>query len=51
MSLEEVSVHAGSKVLMEVNDNSALIVDDPQRILDQQLRPHQIHFIGSIFKF
>jgi hypothetical protein len=33
LSLEEVSVHAGHESLMEVDDNRALIVGDPQGIL------------------
>jgi hypothetical protein len=33
MSLEDVSVCAGLKVLMEIANNSALIVGDPQHIL------------------
>jgi hypothetical protein len=34
--LEEVAVHPGHKVLMKVDDNIALIVSNPQGILDQQ---------------
>jgi hypothetical protein len=30
VSLEEVAVHAGHEILMEVDDNSVPIVDDPQ---------------------
>jgi hypothetical protein len=30
MSLEEVTVNAGHEILMEVDDNSVPIVDDPQ---------------------
>jgi hypothetical protein len=37
-------MHAGHKVLMEVDNNILLISIDPQWILDQQLRPHLIHF-------
>ncbi len=33
LSFEEVAVFAGNKVLMELNDKSALIVSDPQGIL------------------
>jgi hypothetical protein len=40
MSLEEVDVRAGHKVLIEANDNILLIAGDPQRILDHQLWPH-----------
>jgi hypothetical protein len=39
LSLEEVTVRAGHKVLMEVDDNISLIVGNPQGISDQQLRP------------
>jgi hypothetical protein len=35
--LEEVSVHAGREVLMEVHDNNALIVGKPQGILGHLL--------------
>ncbi len=45
MPLEEAAVHAGLKVLMEVDDNSSQIASDPQGILDQQRRPHPIHLI------
>jgi hypothetical protein len=41
---EEVAVHAGREVLMEVDDNSAQIVDDPKGIVDQEIRPHTIYF-------
>jgi hypothetical protein len=40
---EEVAVWAGHEVLMEVDDNSALIVSNQWGILSQQLRPHPIH--------
>jgi hypothetical protein len=42
-SLEEVAVHAGHEVLMEVNDNISLITGDPQGILDQHLWPNLIN--------
>jgi hypothetical protein len=32
--LEEVAMHAGHKVFMEINDSILLIFDDPQEILD-----------------
>jgi hypothetical protein len=35
LSLEDITVYAGYKVLMEINDNSVLIVGDPYGILDQ----------------
>jgi len=47
MSLEEIAVRACRKVLMQV-DNISLIVSRLQRILDQQLRPHQIHLLNTI---
>ncbi len=34
LSLEEVPMHANPKVLVEVDDNSALIVCDQQGILE-----------------
>ncbi len=40
--MEEVTVQAGHKVLMEA-DLFSLIVSDTRGILDQQLRPHPIH--------
>jgi hypothetical protein len=42
LSLQEVAVRACNKVLIEVDDNSALIVCDPHGILGQQLKPHPI---------
>ncbi len=39
---------AAPEVLTEVDDNSALIVGDPQGILGQRLRPHSIHFLNFI---
>jgi hypothetical protein len=38
-------VHAGSKVFVNVDDNSALIVGDPQGILGLQLRPQPMHLL------
>jgi hypothetical protein len=35
MSLEEAAMHAGHKVLIEVIYNIALIVSNPQGILDR----------------
>ncbi len=40
LSLEEVALCAGHKVLMEVDSNYQ-IVGDPRGILNQQLRPRQ----------
>ncbi len=42
LSLEEVAVHARHKLLMKVDNNSALIFGNPKGILDQQFRPHPI---------
>jgi hypothetical protein len=39
LSLEEVTVRAGHKVVVEADDNSALIVGNQQGILGKQLRP------------
>jgi len=47
--LEEVAVHAGHKVMIEVDDLIVMIVCDGQGILDQQLRPHPIHLFSFIF--
>jgi len=43
LSLEEVALHAGHEVLMEVNHNISLIAGDPRWILDQHLWPNLIH--------
>ncbi len=48
MSLEEVAVCAGHKVLAEDDDNIVPIVGDPQGILDQQLKPHTINLLNNI---
>ncbi len=42
--LEEVTVHAGHKVLMEVDDIILVIVGNTQGILDQHQRPNKILF-------
>jgi len=39
LTLEEVTVRAGRKVLMDVDDTCALMVGDPRGILVKQLRP------------
>ncbi len=44
LSLEEDALRADCEVLMEVDDNSELIVGSPEGILGQQLMPHLIHF-------
>jgi hypothetical protein len=46
--LEEVAVHDGCEVLMEVDNDIALILGDPQEILDQQLRPYRIHLFNIL---
>ncbi len=43
--MEEVGAHADRKVLMEVDE---VIVDDPQGILGQHLRPHTTHLLHII---
>jgi hypothetical protein len=48
LSLEDVNVCAGYKVLMDVDDISALIVGNPQGVLGNQLRPHTIHQLNII---
>ncbi len=45
-SLKEVARHAGNKVLMEVDDNSLVIISNLQRILDEQLMPHPVHVLN-----
>jgi hypothetical protein len=44
--LEEVARGAGHEVLMDVDNSSAHVVGDPQRILGQQLRPHPFHLLN-----
>jgi hypothetical protein len=46
--LKEVTVNASHEVLMEVDDNTSLIVGDPQGILDQHLSPHLILLLNNI---
>jgi hypothetical protein len=48
LSLEEVIVCPGHKVLVGVEVNYLLIVSNPLGILDKYLRPHPIHFITII---
>ncbi len=48
MSFEEVAVRVGRRVLMEVDDNSVLIVINPQWILGLQLRPDPNYLFNSI---
>jgi hypothetical protein len=47
--LEEVTVRAGRKVLMEVDDTSALMVGDAQGILVEQLRPQDNPLIKQYY--
>ncbi len=42
LSLEDVTVHAGHKVMAEADDNSDLIVGNRQGILGKQLRHNPI---------
>jgi hypothetical protein len=46
---EEVTVHSGHQVLMEFDNNGAMIVGDPKEILVQQLRHHKKHLSNIIF--
>jgi hypothetical protein len=46
--LEEVAEHAGRKALMEVDDNSALIVGNMRGILGQQLSPRPIFLLNTV---
>jgi hypothetical protein len=48
LPMKDAAVCADHKVLVEVYNNSALIVGDPQGILGQQLRPHPIYLLNSI---
>ncbi len=50
MSIGEVALCAGHKVLIEAGWNSLLIVHNPEGILDQQLRPYPIHLLNNNFK-
>ncbi len=49
MSLEEVAVCTGHKVLVEVDNNILLIVGKLQGILYKQFRPCRVHFLNIIF--
>jgi hypothetical protein len=46
--LEEVAELVSHKVLVEVDDNSALIVGNPQGILIQQHGPYPINLLNII---
>jgi hypothetical protein len=43
--LEEVTLWDGLKVLVDADNNWALIIGDLQRILGEQLRLHPIHLL------
>ncbi len=44
--MEEAVAGAGRKVLVDVDDNSALIVVNSLEIFVRQLRPHQIYSLN-----
>jgi hypothetical protein len=44
--MQEVAMHARSKVLIEVDDIFSQIVGYQQSILDQQVRPHPSHLLN-----
>jgi hypothetical protein len=46
--LEEVVAHADREVLMEIENNSVMIVGDPQGILGLHLRLYPIHLSNFI---
>ncbi len=46
LSLEQIPVHIGNKVLLKVDDNIPLMVGNPPGILDQQFRPHPINWLN-----
>jgi hypothetical protein len=48
LSLEEVALYGGNKVLMGVVDNVLPIIGNSQGIIKQRLRPHPIHLFNSI---
>ncbi len=48
LSLEEVALCAGHKVLMEADDNLLPIIGDPHWILHEYLRPRTIHLLNII---
>ncbi len=49
LSIESITVRAGKYVLMEVDDNSMLIVHDVQGILVQQLRKTPVQFLNIYY--
>ncbi len=46
--MEEVAVLAGHKIFAEADDNSALIVFNPYRILGKQHKPHLTHLLNTV---
>jgi hypothetical protein len=48
LSLEEVAIRAGHKVLMDVDEFGAQITVDPQGIIGKQLSLHTIHLLDII---
>ncbi len=48
LSLEQVAVHPGQKVSIEIDDNISPIVGDPEMILDLLHRSHTIHLLNII---
>jgi len=48
MSLEEVTVRAGHKVLLEVESRISPLLCNPQGILDHQLRSRTFHLLNII---
>jgi hypothetical protein len=46
LSLEDIVVHSGHEVLMEVDNNILIPVGDLQGILDEQLRPQPINSLN-----
>jgi hypothetical protein len=48
LSLEEVAVYSGHKVLVKFDDNNVLIVGHPQGNLGRQLRPCPIPKLNTL---
>ncbi len=46
--MEEVALCAGHKALLEVDDNSVLIVDNDRGSLGQKLWPHPVHLLNIV---
>jgi hypothetical protein len=49
LSLDDIIVRAGHKILIEINNYISQIVGDPQGILDQQLMPYPIHLLSNFY--